>query len=695
MRETLEISLLGGVAVRGRGNPGSTRAIGLLTYLALHADAPQSRSHLAGTFWPDSTDGQARTNLRRELHQLRGMLDDDGPAWYGRGEHPGLAATSTDTGSTFAAFLGSRAGAARRRDEGDVEALVRHGTASAVDAYRGSVAAGLVRRLGARRTARTLQQQCVDLCDRVVAARWLGAGDPAACLALARRRVQLAPLEELGYRQLMDLQAAARGDRAGAMTTYHRCASVLEQELGVEPLGRRPCGPWRRSSATDRPRAVRAGHPAPGVASSVDRPTRLIGRADELDLLGERWASGAAPAGRVLVLVTGEAGVGKSRLVTEFTQVRGPPRGCRGHRSMLRSLRSDRAGAGRRLAALPAAAGRGFPALERVWRVEVERLRAARSTGRLRSPIRDGPRSTPGNGCASSRDWPGRCWSPTGRRCWSWTTCSGATTTRCLWIVLPGRSARPRRRCCSSLTARDDELADNPKCMAAMRSLRSSGRVTEVALAPFSPEETAAAAGADARASPRQQRPVPAAVRDRRISALRRRGDPHVSPRVRPGWPWRRTTSAVSSSSGSPMRRTRPARWPAWRRPSDVTSACRCSARRATSRRMPLSAPSTSSGAAGSSDSPTRATTSPTTCFGRRRTPAVQPARRWLHHHRIAEAIERLHADRPDEVAGQVASHHARSGRPDLAAALLRPGRGRRAQGLRVCRGDPAAQAAT
>ena len=50
----------------------------------------------------------------------------------------------------------------------------------------------------------------------------------------ARRRIQLQPLEEVGYRTLMLLQADL-GDRAGAVSTYHHCASVLERELGVVP----------------------------------------------------------------------------------------------------------------------------------------------------------------------------------------------------------------------------------------------------------------------------------------------------------------------------------------------------------------------------------------------------------------------------------------------------------------------------
>ena len=44
---------------------------------AVHADAPQPRQLLAASFWPDSTERQARTNLRRELHHLRVLLGND------------------------------------------------------------------------------------------------------------------------------------------------------------------------------------------------------------------------------------------------------------------------------------------------------------------------------------------------------------------------------------------------------------------------------------------------------------------------------------------------------------------------------------------------------------------------------------------------------------------------------------------
>jgi len=44
--------------------------------LATPADAPQSRQHLALLFWPDSTESQARTNLRKPLFDLRQALPD-------------------------------------------------------------------------------------------------------------------------------------------------------------------------------------------------------------------------------------------------------------------------------------------------------------------------------------------------------------------------------------------------------------------------------------------------------------------------------------------------------------------------------------------------------------------------------------------------------------------------------------------
>ena len=54
----------------------SARAESLLAFLVLHRHAAASRQHLAFLLWPDSTEAQARTNLRHVLHTLRRRLPD-------------------------------------------------------------------------------------------------------------------------------------------------------------------------------------------------------------------------------------------------------------------------------------------------------------------------------------------------------------------------------------------------------------------------------------------------------------------------------------------------------------------------------------------------------------------------------------------------------------------------------------------
>ena len=122
---------------------------------------------------------------------------------------------------------------------GDDDGIPRHASA-AIAAYRGELLPGVYEDwlLDARAQ---LERQCVDVCDLVCAGR-ARTGDLAGVVEAARRRVQLQPLEEVGYRTLMELQRDL-GDRAGAVSTYHHCASVLERELGVapDPATRKAC----------------------------------------------------------------------------------------------------------------------------------------------------------------------------------------------------------------------------------------------------------------------------------------------------------------------------------------------------------------------------------------------------------------------------------------------------------------------
>src|SRR5574341_343449 len=68
----LRVRLLGELDLRLGDAPlprlDSARAESLLAYLLLHREAPQPRQRLAFLLWPDSTEPQARTNLRHLLH---------------------------------------------------------------------------------------------------------------------------------------------------------------------------------------------------------------------------------------------------------------------------------------------------------------------------------------------------------------------------------------------------------------------------------------------------------------------------------------------------------------------------------------------------------------------------------------------------------------------------------------------------
>ena len=78
MFPTLQIQLLGDFVLRADATPipafDLPRLQALLAYLVLHRDTPQSRAQLAFLLWPDSSEGQARTNLRTLLHRVRQAL---------------------------------------------------------------------------------------------------------------------------------------------------------------------------------------------------------------------------------------------------------------------------------------------------------------------------------------------------------------------------------------------------------------------------------------------------------------------------------------------------------------------------------------------------------------------------------------------------------------------------------------------
>ena len=281
----------------------SARLQSLLAYLVLRRAAPQSRQHLAFRFWPDSTEAQARNNLRQALHQLRHALPDadrflsaDTTTLCWQSD----AAFSLDV-SDFARALATADAAERSVDP----AAMRAALEQAVSLYRGDLLPSCYDEWIAPERDRLREQQLKAL-ERL--ARILEEQRAyAMAIPFAQRRLRHDPLDENSYLRLMRLHAL-NNDRAGALRVYHVCASALQRELGVEP------SPATRDTYERLLRmdtAPTAHTPAPAAALP------LIGRQAEWEQLQVAWRRAAGGQAH-FALITGEAGIGKSRLAEEL-----------------------------------------------------------------------------------------------------------------------------------------------------------------------------------------------------------------------------------------------------------------------------------------------------------------------------------------------------------------------------------------
>lgn len=140
----MRMSLLGEQAIiddrAGSVQVRSSRAVALVAFLAVRAGSPQSRHRIAGLLWPDSTDAQALTNLRRELHHLRQVLGDEASLVVTARE---LCWRDTNTCRVdVRVFDNERAAAMAAAAAGDDDGIVVH-AAAAIAAYRGELLPGM------------------------------------------------------------------------------------------------------------------------------------------------------------------------------------------------------------------------------------------------------------------------------------------------------------------------------------------------------------------------------------------------------------------------------------------------------------------------------------------------------------------------------------------------------------------------
>ena len=319
----LSLALLGPPVVLRDGRPvtfDTRKAVALLALLAV-TGREHSREQLADLLWPEADSAKGRASLRRTLS---------------------VTAAAMGAGLTISRAAVTLELAAVRVDVREFESLIARPDAAslerAVQLYRDDFLSGFVLR-GCPdfeewqvSVSEGLRQALARGLQRLVAA-CIAEGDLERATGHARRWLQLDPLHEPAHQAIIRLNGWA-GQRSAAMRQYRSLVRVLDRDLAVRPLPEttRLYDDVRagRLGPPPVPSVIQAAEPAAaaesaaaadetgasGAAGAAPRVWPLVGREAELAALRAAWQA-TGTAGRV-VAIAGQAGIGKTRLITEF-----------------------------------------------------------------------------------------------------------------------------------------------------------------------------------------------------------------------------------------------------------------------------------------------------------------------------------------------------------------------------------------
>ena len=286
----LRLELLGAARlhVAGAGvHALERRDAALLTLLVI--EGPTSRAHAAALLWPESDERHANNSLRQRLFRLKRALGRDVII----GDR--LLALAPDVShdlADFAARLALDGSAGQGELLGTIDFTDSGDLCDWVDAAREQWRA-------------TRRQVIAESASRLEAE-----GRIAPALELAERLVLDDVNAEHAHRRVMRLHYL-RGDRAAALGAFERCRAFLKRELRAEP-GKETL---ELAAVVQRSDVLPASAPSPRLVTLM-RPPVLVGRESEWRAIQEAWAQAR------MVLLSGEPGMGKSRLVNDLAAKR-------------------------------------------------------------------------------------------------------------------------------------------------------------------------------------------------------------------------------------------------------------------------------------------------------------------------------------------------------------------------------------
>lgn len=334
----LHLALLGPPEVRHDGQPITFRTrkvMALLVYLAVEGRL-HSREKLTALFWPESEESQGRMLLRRTLLLLRQSLHEES-------ESPGQTHIIVERGMLGCNFSSDiqldlqavqKAIQASRepsphspRDTppGDASLIVAQlRTAAAL--YRSNFLEGFYLEDAPDfddwvRLQRQAWHTRIALIFDQLSLMQFHRGEIADAVEVATRWLVLEPLNETVYQRLMRLYLTM-GNRDAALRTYTACRNMLAEELRAKPAP-------ETEALRERIRMIAGGSsPSPVSRSSTYQAVAVspssmliegpfVGRTNEYTRLVELYYQARQGCTQV-VIVKGEAGIGKTRLANEF-----------------------------------------------------------------------------------------------------------------------------------------------------------------------------------------------------------------------------------------------------------------------------------------------------------------------------------------------------------------------------------------